>query len=282
MMAKRFSFHIQQNLSVERLQAILEVGAEGAADMTQLAAKCELAASVLERIVLPFVRQSGLLCASGLSLSRLGIQFSQLTHHSPALLPEAMHCLLYTTHVFDPAKRFSWAYARVVDALWESDAYVLDGQATARLVGMVVEEASQAFGVPIEKIAFSRDSIRGVLNWLQALEPPVIESTGKSNCFRRRHYCPPLAFLWAVDFLYRAHCTAHGVRMFLTPERVDQLCRSCALDPSGLENVLMMTKRTSDYDRGGVFDYGTEGGFGRWVLLTRPRPVPTLPSGGEP
>jgi hypothetical protein len=44
----------------------------------------------------------------------------------------------------------------------------------------------------------------------------------------------------------------------------------------------MMTKRTSDYDRGGVFDYGTEGGFGRWVLLTRPCPVPTLPSGGEP
>jgi hypothetical protein len=229
------------------------------------------------------IRRLGLLCeGKAFAITELGERMVTLSYHFPALLPEAMHCLLYTTHVFDPAKRFSWAYARVVDALWESDAYVLDGQATARLVGMVVEEASQAFGVPIEKIAFSRDSIRGVLNWLQALEPPVIESTGKSNCFRRRHYCPPLAFLWAVDFLYRAHCTAHGVRMFLTPERVDQLCRSCALDPSGLENVLMMTKRTSDYDRGGVFDYGTEGGFGRWVLLTRPCPVPTLPSGGEP
>jgi hypothetical protein len=281
-MEKRFSFHIQQNLTVERLQAILELGAEGAADITRLAAKCGLAASVLERIVLPFVRQSGLLCASGLSLSKLGIQFNQLTYHFPALLPEAMHCLLYTMHAFDSAKRFSWAYARVVDALWESDECVLDGQATARLVGSVVEAASQAFGVPIEKIAFSRDSIRGVLNWLQALEPPVIESTGKSNCFRRRHYCPPLAFLWAVDFLYRVQHTAHGVRMFLTPERVDQLCRLCALDTSGLENVLMMTKRTSDYDRGGVFDYGTEGGFGRWVLLTRPCPVPMLPSRGKP
>jgi hypothetical protein len=94
-------------------------------------------------------------------LSKLGIQFNQLTYHFPALLPEAMHCLLYTLHAFDPAKRFSWAYARVVDALWESDAYVLDGQATARLVGMVVEEASQAFGVPIEKIAFSRDEHTG-------------------------------------------------------------------------------------------------------------------------
>lgn len=69
----------------------------------------------------------------------------------------------------------------------------------------------------------------------------------------------------------------YGVRMFLTPERIEQLCKLCVLDPSGLDNVLMMTKRTSDYDRGGIFDYGTEGGFGRWLLLARPCPVPMLP-----
>lgn len=273
-------FHVEHNARPEIVQVILNCAQSG--DKERLLLETDKSPSTVQRM-LPMIRRLGLLCeGKAFAITELGERMVTLSYHFPALLPEAMHCLLYTTHVFDPAKRFSWAYARVVDALWESDAYVLDGQATARLVGMVVEEASQAFGVPIEKIAFSRDSIRGVLNWLQALEPPVIESTGKSNCFRRRHYCPPLAFLWAVDFLYRAHCTAHGVRMFLTPERVDQLCRSCALDPSGLENVLMMTKRTSDYDRGGVFDYGTEGGFGRWVLLTRPCPVPTLPSGGEP
>jgi hypothetical protein len=273
-------FHVEHNARPDIVQVILNCAQSG--DKERLLLETDKSPSTVQRM-LPMIRRLGLLCeGKAFAITELGERMVTLSYHFPALLPEAMHCLLYTTHVFDPAKRFSWAYARVVDALWESDAYVLDGQATARLVGMVVEEASQAFGVPIEKIAFSRDSIRGVLNWLQALEPPVIESTGKSNCFRRRHYCPPLAFLWAVDFLYRAHCTAHGVRMFLTPERVDQLCRSCALDPSGLENVLMMTKRTSDYDRGGVFDYGTEGGFGRWVLLTRPCPVPTLPSGGEP
>jgi len=273
-------FHVEHNARPEIVQVILNCAQSG--DKERLLLETDKSPSTVQRM-LPMIRRLGLLCeGKAFAITELGERMVTLSSHFPALLPEAMHCLLYTTHVFDPAKRFSWAYARVVDALWESDACVLDGQATARLVGMVVEEASQAFGVPIEKIAFSRDSIRGVLNWLQALEPPVIESTGKSNCFRRRHYCPPLAFLWAVDFLYRAHCTAHGVRMFLTPERVDQLCRLCALDPSGLENVLMMTKRTSDYDRGGVFDYGTEGGFGRWVLLTRPCPVPTLPSGGEP
>jgi len=273
-------FHVEHNARPEIVQVILNCAQSG--DKERLLLETDKSPSTVQRM-LPMIRRLGLLCeGKAFAITGLGERMVTLSYHFPALLPEAMHCLLYTTHVFDPAKRFSWAYARVVDALWEAGECVLDGQATAQLVGMVVEEASQAFGVPIEKIAFSRDSIRGVLNWLQALEPPVIESTGKSNCFHRRHYCPPLAFLWAVDFLYRAHCTAHGVRMFLTPERVDQLCRLCALDPSGLENVLMMTKRTSDYDRGGVFDYGTEGGFGQWVLLTRPCPVPTLPSGGEP
>jgi hypothetical protein len=273
-------FHVEHNARPEIVQVILNSAQSG--DKERLLLETDKSPSTVQRM-LPMIRRLGLLCeGKAFAITELGERMVTLSYHFPALLPEAMHCLLYTTHVFDPAKRFSWAYARVVDALWESDECVLDGQATARLVGSVVEAASQAFGVPIEKIAFSRDSIRGVLNWLQALEPPVIESTGKSNCFRRRHYCPPLAFLWAVDFLYRVQHTAHGVRMFLTPERVDQLCRLCALDTSGLENVLMMTKRTSDYDRGGVFDYGTEGGFGRWVLLTRPCPVPMLPSRGKP
>jgi len=71
------------------------------------------------------------------------------------------------------------------------------------------------------------------------------------------------------------------VRMFLTPERIEWLSKLCVLDPSGLDNVLMMAKRVSDYDRGGVFDYGTEGGFGRWILLARPCPVPMRAEGKD-
>jgi len=273
-------FHVEHNARPEIVQVILNCAQSG--DKERLLSETDKSPSTVQRM-LPMIRRLGLLCeGKAFAITELGERMVTLSYHFPALLPEAMHCLLYTTHVFDPAKRFSWAYARVVDALWESDAYVLDGQATARLVGMVVDAASRAFDVPIEKIAFSRDSIRGVLNWLGALEPAVVEREGRIDRFRRRHYCPPPMFLWAVDFLYRAHCAAHGVRMFLTPERIDRLCKLCVLDASGIENVLMMTKRTSDYDRGGIFDYGTEGGFGRWVLLTRPCPVPTLPSGGEP
>lgn len=279
-MPKRMSFHVQQNLTPQRLQAILshaDAVSGKKADLSPLSVKCDLSVNVLEKVVLPFVRQLGLLNAAGLSLTDLGTQFYQFAQQSPALFPEAVHHLLYTAHRFDEGKRFSWAYARVVDALWTSGERTLDGGTTAQLVGMVVDEASQTFDVPTEQIAFSRDSVRGALNWLQSLEPPVVTNEGKVDTFRRRYFCPAISLLWAVNFLYRVTSTSYGVRMFLTSERVEQLCKLCVLDPSGLENVLMVAKRMSDYDRGGVFDYGTEGGFGWWLLLARPCPVPTLP-----
>jgi hypothetical protein len=278
-MARRLSFHVQQNLTPGRLRAIVYAGADGIVDAEQLAMNCGFRVSVLEKVVLPFVRQLGLLHTSGMLLTESGRGFYKLAWQFPTLFAEAMHILLYTAHTFDSTKRFSWAYARVVDTLWTRSDCVLDGRAKGELVGLIVEEASKEFGMPLEEIAFSHHSIRGVLNWLQGLEPPVVESAYKTDRFRRRHFCHPAVFLWAVDFIYRAHSTAHGVRVFLTPERIEQLCRVCLLDPSGLENVLMMTKRTSDYERGGEFDYGTGGGFGRWILLARPCPVPTLPDG---
>jgi len=231
--------------------------------------------------VVAFARQMGLLSKTGLSLTDLGTRFYQFAAQSPNLFPEATHHLLYTTHVLDKSKRFSWAYARVVDAWWTSSERTLDSEALAQMVGMVVEAASQEFSVPVEQIAFSRDSIRGILNWLRALDPPPVINHSKQECFRRRHFCPPFAFLWAIDFVYRTNNVPYGVRLFFTPDRLETLCKLCVLDPAGLENVLTMAKRTSDYQRGGIFDHGTQGGFGRWILLACPCPVPKCPGDNQ-
>ncbi|MDW8028413.1 MAG: N-acetyltransferase [Armatimonadota bacterium] len=110
-------------------------------------------------------------------------------------------------------------------------------------------------------LAFSRDSIRGVLNWLRALDPPVVTNEGKANKFRRRYFCPIPTFFWGLDFLYRINKIAYGVRMFLTSECIEQLCKVCVLDPSGLENVLMMAKRIGDYERGGKHHKAVKGIF---------------------
>ncbi|MGQ9631037.1 MAG: hypothetical protein ACUVXI_12120 [bacterium] len=282
MTAKAPPFHIQQNTTPEVLRVLLVRCRDGYATTNDLAQELGMRLGTVQHII-PFVRQAGLLEAVRLVLTDTGIAFHHLIQYSSAMLPEAMHHLLYTAHTFDKAKRFSWAYARVVEALWASGERLLDGEAMAQLVGMVVNEAAQEFDVPVEQIAFSRHSIRGVLNWLRALEPTVITppSGRTGEGFRRRYFCPVPAFLWAVDFLYRVSNTAYGVRVFLTPERLEQLCRLCVLDPSGLDNVLMVAKRMSDYERGGAFDYGTEGGFGRWILLARPCSVPSLPWGSQ-
>ncbi len=274
---KRLSFHIQQNLTPARLKAVLRLAGDSAEGVEQVPSEIGLAPSVIEKVVLPFVRQSGLLESRDMSLTALGRQFEEISQHSEMLLAEAMHHLLYTTHAFHQDRHFSWAYARVVDALWASGERVLDGNTNSELVSIVVEGAARGLGVPVQQIAFSHDSVRGVLNWLQALDPPIVIVEGKRRIFRRRYFCPVPAFLWAADFLYRVNNIAYGVRMSLTSERTEQLCKICVLDPSGLDNVLMMAKRTSDFERSGVFDYGTEGGFGRWFLLLRQCSVPTLP-----
>lgn len=271
-MARRIAFHVQQNTTPKRLKAILRfaVGDSGeTADKSALAAECGLAVNVLDKAVLPFVRQAGLLGSSGVSLTPLGEELYHISKESTSLFAEAMHHLLYTSHTFDTGKRSSWAYAKVVDALWWAGERVLDGAAKAQLVGMVVDEAAQTFEIPVEKVAFSKQSVQGVQNWLRALDPPVVTSEGRGAKFQRRYFCPVPTFLWAMDFLYRLNDTPYGVRLFLTEERIEQVCKLCVMDPSGLDNVLALAKRTYDYERGDFFDYGTTGGFGRWVLLSK-------------
>lgn len=270
MRAKVPPLHIHHNATPDRLRAILEcANRDTPPTLVELSQELRLASGTVQHI-LPLIRHVGLLNTSGLSLTELGEQFQHLDEQSPILFVEAMHYLLYTSHTFDTGKRFSWAYARVVDALWESSERLLDGTATAQLVGMVVDEAARIFGIPVEEVAFSRKSVRGVLNWLRELDPPVVTSEGRSVTFSRRYFCPVPTFLWAMDFIYRLNETPYGVRLFLTEERIEQVCKLCVLDPSGLDNVLAMAKRTYNYERGEFFDYGTTGGFGRWVLLSKP------------
>lgn len=275
--AKQSAWHLNQNLTAKRAQTILRFVLNGTQDIHALAAECELRDSVLQKIVLPTMRDMELLTARGIILTQLGQRFQYLSERSPFLFPEAMHQLLYTSHYFDPGKRFSWAYAQVVDTLWTSGERAIDQATVAQLVGTVVEQATQVYNVPPERVAFSQNSVLGIRHWLRALDPPVLFNSGGRETFRRRAYCPETVFLWAVDALYRITQAPYGVRIFLTPERLEQLCKICVLDPAGLDNVLMLAKRTSDYERGGIFGYGTTGGFGRWLLLANPFSVGSLP-----
>ena len=233
---------------------------------------------------LTFMRQLGLVepktpkgSASVWSLTELGKRLRHLALEAPGLFPEAMHLLLYGAHLSDQTKRFSWAYAYVVRELWTRGETVLNMQSICGLILDIVHDAHLHFGVPFEKIAIGRSGIRGILNWLRELDPPVLLNSDKSLRFKRRFYCHPFSFLWAVDLLYKKEAFPTGVRMLLTPERAEELCKTCLLDPSVLEDILKLAKRASDYAKGGMFDYGFEGGRGMWIFLRAPLPVAALP-----
>lgn len=276
MVKSRQTLHIQHNLSPHRLQAIL-TGLDEGHDLASIAMRCGLSTGLLQKALIPAIRQMGFLEASGHQVSDLGGQFLRLSVQFPDWFPEAIHLWMYTAYLQDSTKSMSWAYAQIVDTLWAAHEQVLSGLVLSQLAGAVVERASQSLGLPTDQIVFSDRSVRGALNWLRGLIPPVVTFQSQGKVFRRRFFCSEMTFLWAVDSLYRSLSIPFGVRVSLSAERLEQICRLCVLDPSGIDNVLMATKRFSDYDHGGLFDFGTEGGLGHWVLLVRPLPVPQIP-----
>jgi len=265
----KYPFHIQHNTTPMVLKVVLNSAFQQPVNIDDLVYELNQKRDTISHI-LPFVRQMGLIDKNN-RISELGRRFHTLDEK---LLPEAVHNLLYTSHFFDEEKHFSWAYSKIVDTLWKSEEKIIN---RSDLVGMIVEEASHVYKVSRDSIPFSQNSIGGAMNWIGALDPPVMRKEGNNEVFCRRYFCSVTTFFWAVDFIYRLTDTPYGTRLFLTDERIEQICRLCLLDPSGLDNVIMLSKRISDYERGGVFDHGTKGGFGRWLLLSKPAPLGTFP-----
>ncbi len=269
-MAKRLTLHLQQNTNLERVAAIVEFFSSQQTDIEQLAASCQLKPAVLQKNIFPFLRNIGIIDRKSIpGLTNLGKVAANIQQSNPDLFGDFLHLVIYQLHLEEPDKRFSWAYATVVQKLWLRKEVVLSPSEKKSLVGETIEAASQKFELPTSEIAFSDSSIVGVLNWLRSLSPPVIESEGKSENFSRRYFCVAPLMVKAVDTIYQQLQRTYGVKIFLREEVQERLCQMLLLDPSGLDGTLENAKRTYDYDQGSFFDYGYEGGYGQWVMLTK-------------
>ncbi|MHA2143437.1 MAG: hypothetical protein ACXADD_18315, partial [Candidatus Thorarchaeota archaeon] len=104
------------------------------------------------------------------SLTDLGEQMIELLHYKPSVFNEVMHAFHYT--LWRPTRAthhcFSWSYRVVCDDLWENGSIIIDRR---QLVSKVSEMAMERFNT--NRVSFSKDSVRGVLQWLSALDPPV-------------------------------------------------------------------------------------------------------------
>jgi len=268
---KGLPFHIQHNTRLTVVAKTLQLAADGQLSLETMSSALGYGKGTTEKVVVPSLRQMGIL--DGWRLSEFGERLRVLGQSHPDLLAEALHVHLYTLHWRQPNAYFSFAYATICDWLWERGTWVLDDRGKAELVGVVVNAAAEKFGVDASQIAFSQNSVHGAINWLKALNPPVIKSDRKSGRFSLRDACPIQTLLWGIDAFYHHPNWKrdYGVRIILDDERLTQLCKICLVDLDGLEKLLDFAVRTCSR-----LKIGTEGGFGRWLSLTEPIPVGML------
>jgi hypothetical protein len=268
---KRLPFHIQHNTTPTIVSLTVMKGGISRIAPEEVGSVIGVKFSSLQKRIAPFMRQIGIL--DGWRLSEFGERLKVLGQSYPDLLAEALHVHLYTLHWRQPDAYFSFAYATICDWLWERGNWALDGRGKAELVGVVVNAAAEKFGVDASQIAFSQNSVSGAINWLKALKPPVIKGEQKGRQFSVREACPVQTLLWSIDALYHhpQWRRDYWVRIILDEERLIQLCKICLVDLDGLEKMLEFAVRVCPR-----LNIGTEGGFGRWLLLTEPIPVGML------
>jgi hypothetical protein len=143
-------------------------------------------------------------------------------------------------------------------------------QALTQTLNHQAEEDFQAVpGFAAEALSLSIQTLDGGLKWLQHLKPAVIEG----ELFTRRAACSGELFLLALSRSYQSSDAEPGMDLLLTPQRRDEICRLCLLEPLRFDQmvdwVLPMFPQ--------VLSRGTRAGsYGRFVRLQRLVTLETL------
>lgn len=265
---QRRTFHVRPDLKPLTVVPLLQALVDGA-DVSQLADVSGLRTSKSQDEAKAELRKLGLL--DGTTVTDRGLALLKLAQRRNHLVSEAIHALYIKLSIEtsdNPHARTGWAYAQVCSSIWLSGSGVLDSRG---IIGRVTSAAGERFGLSPDQVTFGPKSVSGVTNWLGHLEPPIYTNSSSPPTISLRHVCPPEAMWWAVDMLHYEGGIRipAGVRLPLTGDRVDTLCSYLLLHGESLGRALEQAKRRSDYGNNGIFDTGTAGGQGRWVLLSR-------------
>lgn len=165
-----------------------------------------------------------------LHLSKMGRLLAQCSKHLPHLLPELIHFTYYA--LFDEqmqSPRFSWSYRIVCDFLWNRHRYTLD---VHQIIALVQESAQQTFSdFDQYGVSFSQDSVTGITQWLEALDPPCISRSDKgAKAFTRRSFAPPEIVLLALEFARLKFGVPTSSQLQLSTPVRDLVARTCLLE----------------------------------------------------
>ena len=275
-------FHIQQNTTVKLVKNLLTNFENGHAVYLEDVSRCtELGEYTLRATVLPFVRQLGLIdrlpgTRETYQLTPWARQLHRMWLADPDLLAEAVHLHLATRYLTSPEMRASWAYATAAGLLWDRAPLIFEPRGRERLAAEIRVAGAAQYGLGLDRVAFSHNSVRGVMNWLGALVPPVIVSPGRAVRIARRTSCPVPAVWWATSELARIGEAANPGRAPIAGEEYRlNLARILFLEPASAEPMLRVASAEAPLHMGEpILAYDPSS---MEVRVARRLPIGTLP-----
>jgi hypothetical protein len=212
-------------------------------------------------------RNLGILTESehGLQITELGLALRKIRDDTRK---DLLHFLMYSGWSENSPQSFlpCWAYRHICDEYWKMGEVDLSNNFLDQQVGETINIAHATFSSlsvgEFDEIAFSRQSIHGAHNWLEAVNPQVIE--GKT--FKRRTFCPPELLMMAISHVLEAEDNVLGIDILLTPDKRERISKICLLEPDSLDRVLDWTMPIFS----NLITPGTTAGFyGRFIRLSR-------------
>lgn len=181
-----------------------------------------------------------------LHLSALGKFLARTAKYNSSLIADLVHFTYYILYdERDPASRFSWAYRLVCDHLWQSRSVHISSH---HLVTLVQEQAQKTFADYEEYgVSFSQNSVTGIVNWLEALNPScVAQAPPGDRIFTRREYCSSELMLLALEYVKVKNSDPTGIQLKLSNEVRQSVARLCLVEEECLDNLFQSTAEAFD------------------------------------
>jgi len=254
------SFHVRYQATPEAVQAVLRVLMnEAPQSLEELRSALEALGKKTRTLSeqLTRMRKLGLLEKNGLELTKRGQVCAQVLSNHPALFFDLLH--FYHFMLWDASNpsinRFSWTYRTVCKHLWGlTSAPVKNRTLLERVMADLLEQ------FPNEPdVSLSGGTIRGVLDWIQKLQPPVYD--GKR--FERRPFAPPELALLAIDHFYSRQGVGYGELLALDDASFKEIAVLCLVDDGVLTAMLRESEQRFPW-------FEIETGWGYFVRLHQP------------
>ncbi len=174
-------------------------------------------------------------------LSDLGRFIARTAKYNPGLMADLVHFTYYTIYdEKDPSSRFSWAYRLICNRLWRLRSTSINAH---YLVTLVQEQAQQTFPDYEEYgISFSQNSVAGIVNWLEALNPPCVAQAQSGNrAFTRRECCSSELLMLTLEYMRMKNSDPSGIQLKLSSDIRQTVACLCLVEEECLDDLFQST-----------------------------------------